>query len=58
MLFNKETEKIFCFWCNKWYDIHSVFLYVTDEYSITCEKNHLIGNEWDYEWQYFFRQDE
>lgn len=58
MTFNKERKEIFCFWCDKWYSIYKVLLYVTDEYSISCEKGHLIGNEWDKEWQEFFRQDD
>jgi len=58
MLLNKKNKEIFCFECNKWYDIYKVYLYVTGETSITCVKNHFIGNEYDKEWQDFFRQDE
>lgn len=50
MLLDKEKEKIYCFICQKWYDIYKIFLHVFYEGSITCDKDHIIGNECDSEW--------
>jgi hypothetical protein len=54
MLLNKINKTIFCFWCNKWYSVYEIFLDVLYEGSITCEKDHLLGNQNDQEWQEFF----
>jgi len=55
MLLNKNQQKIFCFYCNKWYNIYiDVFLNVLYEQSITCTENHLVGNQYDSEWLNYF----
>ena len=53
MLFNYILG-IYCFECKKYLDpyteVYHNFLY---EGSITCEKEHLVGNVWDLEWEIF-----
>jgi len=58
MLTNIQKEEVFCFWCNKWIDAHLVLIDVLYEGSITCDKEHLIGNKQDLEWQTMFGVEE
>lgn len=51
MLVDFKTRKIKCFECNKWLGFSKLFLHVLYEGSISCEENHLVGNESDMEWQ-------
>jgi len=50
MLFNEQG--IYCFYCNKYYSIDpfEVFLNVLYDGSISCPKDHLIGNQNDKNW--------
>lgn len=57
MLANIEKKEAFCFWCNKWINAHLAFLSVLYGGSITCDKDHLIGNESDPEWQQMWGYD-
>jgi len=53
MLFN-QLLGIYCFLCKKYKDPHTeVYLNVLYEGSITCEKDHLVGNTSDPQWQEF-----
>jgi hypothetical protein len=54
MLFNYVLG-IYCFYCKKYYDPYTeVWLNLLYEGSISCEKEHLVGNESDFEWQEHF----
>jgi len=56
MLFNYVLG-IYCFECKKYLDpyteVYHNFLY---EGSITCDGDHLVGNESDLQWQEFWRE--
>ena len=54
MLFNYLLG-IYCFFCKKYYNPYTeTYLNVLYENSISCEKDHLIGNIRDLEWQEYF----
>lgn len=58
MILNQKEGKIFCFHCNKWYDILTeVWLDFLYEGSITCLEKHLVGNTWDKDWIEYFKHD-
>jgi hypothetical protein len=58
MLFN-HLLGIYCHWCRKYYDPYTeVYLNLDCEGSISCQKGHNLGYEWDLTWEEFFRQDE
>lgn len=50
MYLDKKTNEIKCFWCNCLYGLNKIFLHVLYDGSVTCPKNHILGNEWDEEW--------
>lgn len=50
MQINYLNKTIHCFYCHKDLRMEEIFLDVLYEGSITCEKNHLIGNQSDKEW--------
>jgi hypothetical protein len=50
MKINANKRTAYCFWCNKEIELKDIYLHVLYEGSITCDKNHLIGNESDEEW--------
>jgi len=51
MLFNYLLG-IYCFYCNTYLDPYTgVYLNFLYEGSITCNKDHLVGNESDIQWQ-------
>lgn len=50
MLVNFVIECVYCFWCNRWLDFHLLYLNTLYDGSVTCEGNHLVGNEADKEW--------
>jgi hypothetical protein len=52
MLFNYVLG-IYCFECKKYLTHYEVLLNVLYEGSITCDKDHIIGNTWDLQWQEF-----
>jgi hypothetical protein len=53
MLFN-NLWGIYCFYCKRYCDpCIEVFLNVLYEGSISCDKDHLVGNESDPQWQNF-----
>ena len=46
-----KDNLILCFECDDWLNAHTqVFLDVLYEGSLSCEHNHLIGNQTDREW--------
>ncbi len=47
-----HNDSIHCFECNKDYFVEEIFVNFLYIGSISCPKNHLIGNEWDKEWIY------
>jgi hypothetical protein len=53
MLFNYLLG-IYCFYCNRYIDPYQVLLDVLYEGSISCDKDHLIGNQSDPQWQEYF----
>lgn len=54
MIFN-TLFGIWCYNCNKYLNPYTeVYLNILYEGSITCEKNHLVGNESDPQWQEYF----
>jgi hypothetical protein len=56
MLLNKLG--IYCFWCKKYLDPYTeVFLNMLYWGSITCDKDHLVGNDCDQEWKTFWGED-
>lgn len=58
MLFN-HLLGIYCHYCNRYYNPYTeVFINVTSDDSVTCEKNHLLGFTYDQTYEEFFRQDE
>jgi hypothetical protein len=59
MLINNKKSEIFCFYCNKWYNIHLIFLDTIYCGSVTCDYEHLIGNQSDKQWkEYWGEKDE
>ena len=52
MLFNYLVG-IYCFKCKGYLDPYLIFLNVLYEGSITCDKDHLIGNTDDLQWRVF-----
>jgi hypothetical protein len=50
MKINVKTRTIHCFWCKKDIEMCHIYLHVLYEGSVTCEKNHLVGNDSDEEW--------
>ena len=56
MLFN-TLFGIYCFECKKYIDPYQVLLDVLYKGSITCEHDHLIGNDSDPQWIEFFKQE-
>ncbi len=52
MLFNLLFG-IYCFECKKYIDPYEVLLNVLYEGSITCDKDHLVGNDSDPQWVEF-----
>jgi hypothetical protein len=57
MLLNKNNKTIYCFYCNKEYNIYTeIFISFLFEESITCPQDHLIGNVNDLEWIEFFSE--
>jgi len=53
MLFNNLLG-IYCFFCNRYCNPYTeVFLNVLYKNSISCDKDHLIGNTSDLEWREF-----
>jgi hypothetical protein len=55
MLVIDSIKQIRCFTCNAWANAYTeIFLHVLYEGSITCPKDHLLGNESDKEWQEWF----
>jgi hypothetical protein len=57
MLFN-HILGIYCFYCNEYKDPYKVFINVTSNDSVTCEKGHLLGFTYDQTYEEFFRQDD
>lgn len=55
MLIDFKNKTAHCFYCNKDYslDPFEIFLNVLYEGSISCLKDHLIGNQDDKEWLWF-----
>lgn len=54
MLFN-YLWGIYCFYCNRYLNPYfEVYLDTLYGGSITCPKNHLVGNESDPQWQEYF----
>jgi len=51
MLVNFDREEVYCFFCNRWLDFHLLWINLQHEGSLTCDENHLVGNEWDQEWR-------
>jgi len=56
MLFN-ILFGIYCFECKKYINPYEVLLNVLYCGSITCDKDHLIGNDTDPQWIEFFKQE-
>jgi len=56
MLFN-TLFGIYCFECKKYINPYEVLLNVLYEGSITCDKDHLLGNDTDPQWIEFFKQE-
>lgn len=50
MLINKKGET-HCFWCNKDYKMVDIYLDMEYEGSLSCPKDHLVGNQSDKEWK-------
>jgi hypothetical protein len=48
---------IWCEKCKSYIDPYEVLLNVLYEGSITCDKDHLIGNQSDPQWVEFFKQE-
>lgn len=48
---DKKNNKIKCFWCDCLYNLDKLFLHVLYDGSVTCPKNHIVGNEWDFEFE-------
>ena len=47
---------IWCEECKKYIDPCEVWINVLYEGSITCDKDHLVGNEWDIQWIEFLKE--
>ena len=52
MLINKKNRTIHCFWCNKDYKMKDIYLDVMYLGSVSCSKNHIVGNQNDREWMF------
>lgn len=46
-----KKKKVYCFWCNRGYDMLDIYLNMDYEGSISCPKGHLVGNQDDEEWK-------
>jgi hypothetical protein len=58
MLFNLLMG-IYCFYCKKYLSPYTeVFLNVLYQGSITCNKDHLVGNDTDPQWKEFVDDEE
>jgi len=58
MLFNPLKCEIFCFLCNKWYDIYlDIEFHTQYDGSMICPENHIVGNDWDKEWLDFIKSE-
>jgi len=49
---------IWCESCKKYIDPCEVYLSVFYEGSISCEHDHIIGNEWDLQWRNFIGEED
>jgi hypothetical protein len=52
MKVNYENKTIHCFQCNQDLDFSQIYLDIFYQGSISCEKEHIIGNQSDLEWLY------
>ncbi len=55
MIFNYDLG-IYCFECKQYYSPYiEVFLNVFCEGSVSCEKGHILGYEWDLVWEEYWK---